>query len=271
MVVIVILIVYASLCLAFFFFQHLFFFRPEILSRDFRYNYPFPFDELHFETSDGGRINAIHFKVPNSRGVIYYLKGNSRSIKGWGKFARDFVSNGYDFLMMDYRGFGKSRGRRTQATLFADAKLLYAWLQGQYPEDQIIVFGRSLGSGIAARVASWHKPRMLILDSPYFSFYHNILRYAFILPLKWLMRYDLRTDLYLVEIRCPVHIIHGTRDRLIPFRQSVALQAKFPAIALHPVEGGHHNDLPEFSAYYELLYDILYLPPTTKSTTAQAR
>jgi alpha-beta hydrolase superfamily lysophospholipase len=55
---------------------------------------------------DGGHINAIYFKVPNSRGVIYYLKGNSRSIKGWGKFAKDFLSNGYDFFMMDYRGSG---------------------------------------------------------------------------------------------------------------------------------------------------------------------
>ena len=61
---------------------------------------------------DGGKINALYFKVPNSRGVVYYLKGNSKSIKGWGKFAKDFLSNGYDFFMMDYRGFGKSKGRK---------------------------------------------------------------------------------------------------------------------------------------------------------------
>ncbi|MEO5583270.1 MAG: alpha/beta fold hydrolase [Saprospiraceae bacterium] len=65
---------------------------------------------------DGGNINAIYFKVPKSRGIVFYLKGNSRSIKGWGKFAKDFLSNGYDFIMMDYRGFGKSKGHRNQTT-----------------------------------------------------------------------------------------------------------------------------------------------------------
>src|SRR6185295_5609742 len=154
---------YIGLCLIFYFFQHFFFFRPEILSSGFKYQYAFPFEEFNFNTGDGGKINAIYFKVPNSRGVIYYLKGNSRSIKGWGKFAKDFVSNGYDFFMMDYRGFGKSRGKRTQAILFEDAQFLYTWLKDHYPEEKIVVFGRSLGSGIAARVASWNKPRLLIL------------------------------------------------------------------------------------------------------------
>ncbi len=119
---------------------------------------------------DGGQINAIFFKVPNSLGVVYYMKGNSKSIKGWGKFAKDFVSNGYDFFMMDYRGFGKSRGKRSQARLFNDAQFIYKWLAQSYPEDKIILYGRSWGSGIAARIASWNKPAKLILDSPYFSF-----------------------------------------------------------------------------------------------------
>jgi fermentation-respiration switch protein FrsA (DUF1100 family) len=215
---------------------------------------------------DGGTVNAIYFKVPNSRGVIYYLKGNSRSIKGWGKFAKDFLSNGYDFIMMDYRGFGKSRGKRSQATLFDDAQFLYKWLSERYEQKNIVVFGRSLGSGIAARVASWNNPRMLILDSPYFSFYHNIKRYIFFIPLKWLMRYDLRTDQYLKTVSCPVHIIHGTKDRLIPYQQSKNLLALFPdKIKLHPVTGGHHNNLPDFPQFFECLYDILYVSPSTKS------
>lgn len=253
---------YAGLCVIFYFTQHLFFFRPEILSNTFTFQYPFPFEELNFDTADGGRINAIHFKVPNSRGVIYYLKGNSRSIKGWGKFAKDFLSNGYDFFMMDYRGFGKSTGKRTQAKLFEDAQQLYKWLQSQYPEDRIVLYGRSLGSGIAARIAGWNHPRMLILDSPYRSFYRNSMRYGFILPLRWLLRYDLRTDQYLRDATCPIHIIHGDKDRLISFRQSEELRDLFPGkVILHPVPGGHHNDLPDFPVFFELLYDILYVEP----------
>jgi alpha-beta hydrolase superfamily lysophospholipase len=257
----ILIIVYVGIGLFFYFFQHLFFFRPELLASHFKYEYAFPFEELNFEMEDGGRINAIHFTVPNSRGVIYYLKGNSRSIKGWGKFARDFLSNGYDFFMMDYRGFGKSRGKRTQTKLFEDAQYLCKWLSSRYPDDKIVVYGRSLGSGIAARIASWNRPRLLILDSPYFSFYHNTKRFLFFLPLRWLMRYELRTDQYLKSISCPVHIIHGTHDRLIPFRQSEALKKLYPdKITLHPIAGAHHNDLPEFPEFFELLYELLYVP-----------
>jgi alpha-beta hydrolase superfamily lysophospholipase len=258
-------LIYVALCLAVLFFQHYFFFRPEILAAHFKYQYPFPFEELNFEMEDGGSINAIHFKVPNSRGVIYYLKGNSRSIKGWGKFAKDFVSNGYDFFMMDYRGFGKSKGKRSQEKLFSDAQFLYQWLRNHYSEERIVVYGRSFGSGIAARVASWNKPRLLMLDSPYFSFLYNAQRYAFILPLKWLLRYDLRTDQYLKLITSPVHIIHGTKDRMLSYDQSVKLKALFPEkITLHSIEGGRHNNLPDFPEFFELLYDILYIPPKAK-------
>jgi alpha-beta hydrolase superfamily lysophospholipase len=266
-ILIAVAVIYGGLCLLLYFLQHLFFFRPEILAAHFTYQYPFPFEELNFDMEDGGRINAIHFTVPNSRGVIYYMKGNSRSIKGWGKFAKDFVSNGYDFFMMDYRGFGKSRGKRTQAKLFEDAQFLYRWLTTRYTEDRIVVFGRSFGTGIAARIAAWNKPRLLVLDSPYFSFLYNANRYGFLLPMKWILRYDLRTDLYLKNVLCPVHIIHGTRDRLISFRQSEMLKTLFPEkITLHPIEGARHNNLPDFHEFYEVLYDILYVTPISART-----
>lgn len=254
----ILLIVYFAICLSFYFFQHYGFFRPEILATTFQYKYAFPFEELDFEMEDGGRINAIYFKVPNSRGVVFYLKGNSKSVKGWGKFAKDFLSNGYDFLMMDYRGFGKSRGKRTQEKLFSDSQYMYKWLAKSYPESKIILYGRSWGSGIAARIASWNNPALLVLDSPYFSFYYNVNRYLFFIPLKWLLRYDIRTDQYLKQVTCPVHIIHGTKDRLISFSQSEKLTALFPdKITLHNIEGGRHNNLPEFPEFFEILYNIL--------------
>ncbi|MBL7871925.1 MAG: alpha/beta fold hydrolase [Cyclobacteriaceae bacterium] len=263
---IVLFFVYVGLSLFIYLFQHIFFFRPERLSRSFQYKYPFPFEELDFEMEDGGRINAIYFKVPNSRGVVYYLKGNSKSIKGWGKFAKDFVSNGYDFFMMDYRGFGKSKGKRSQERVFNDSQFIYKWLTQLYPENKIILYGRSWGSGIAARIASWNKPRMLILDSPYFSFYYNTNRYLFFLPLKWILRYDIRTNQYLKAVDCPVHIIHGTKDKLISFSQSEKLKALFPdKIQLHKIEGGRHNNLPQFPEFFEILYEILYVKPKTEN------
>jgi pimeloyl-ACP methyl ester carboxylesterase len=250
--------IYAGLCVVFYFFQDFFFFRPERLPTGFQYKYPFPFEEVNFEMEDGGRINGLHFKIPNARGVVYYLKGNSKSVKGWGKFARDFLGKGYDFFMVDYRGFGKSKGKRSQQTLFNDAQHIYKWLNKQYGEENILVYGRSLGSGIAARVASWNHPKMLILDSPYYSFLHNIRRWGFFLPLRWLLRYPIRTDRFLKNISCPVYIIHGTRDWIFPFSYSVRLRDLHPGkVTLFPIKGAHHNNLPDFPAYHDLMYDML--------------
>ncbi|MCB0543831.1 MAG: alpha/beta fold hydrolase [Saprospiraceae bacterium] len=252
-------IVYAGLCALFFFAQDLFFFRPERLPKWFTYKYPFPFTEVNFEMEDGGMVNALHFRVPNSKGVVFYIKGNSRSIKGWGKFAKDFVGKGFDFFILDYRGFGKSRGRRTEDILYADLQQVYKWLATEYGEQQIVLYGRSLGSGLAARIASWNQPRMLILDCPYYSFLYHITRYGFILPIRWLLRYHIRTDRFVKKVHCPIHILHGRRDRLIPYRQSEKLRALAPdRIQLHPIEDAGHNNLPDFPEYHDLLYDILH-------------
>ncbi len=251
-------IFYIFLCVTFYFTQHFFFFRPEILPHNFAYKYEFPFEEVHFDMEDGGVINGLIFKVPNSKGVVFYFKGNSRSIKGWAKFARDFVSKGYDFFMIDYRGFGKSTGKRSERILYNDGQHVYKWLTEQYTEKEIIIYGRSLGSGIATRIASWNKPRMLILDSPYFSFYYQIRRFAFILPIQWLLRYQIRTDQFIKKVDCPVFILHGTKDRLIPINQSKKLKQLAPQkIELFEIEGGGHNNLPDYAIYHDYLYDIL--------------
>ena len=251
--------VYLALCLFFYFGQDFFFFRPERLPSWFKYDYPFPFTEVNFDMEDGGMVNALHFKVPNSKGIVFYIKGNSRSIKGWSKFAKDFIGKGYDFLILDYRGFGKSTGKRSESILFADLQQVYKWLDDAYGEERIVLYGRSLGSGLATRIASWNRPRMLILDCPYFSFLHHISRYCFFLPVRWLLRYHIRTDLFIKKVGCPIHILHGDRDRLIPYRQSKQLAALAPQqIRLLPIVGAGHNNLPDFPEYHDFLYDLLH-------------
>lgn len=257
--ILVALIVYGGIAVLFFFLQHYFFFRPELLPPDFQYQYAFPFEEKRFDLPDGGVINAIWFKVPNRLGVVYFLKGNSRSIKGWGKFAKDYVGKGYDFFMMDYRGFGKSRGRRSEQIMYSDTEYIYNWLTTQYEENEIIVAGRSLGSGFAARVAAWNHPRMLILDSPYYSFQYQVQRFGWWLPMRWLLRYKIPTYQYLSKIKCPVFILHGDKDFLISYEQSVRLQQIQPDnIRLITIKGGRHNNLPSFESYHKALYRILH-------------
>jgi fermentation-respiration switch protein FrsA (DUF1100 family) len=250
---------YVGLCAVFYFAQDFFFFRPERLAKTFTYQYPFPFEEVNFDMEDGGVVNALHFRVPNSRGVVFYIKGNSRSIKGWGKFAKDFVGKGFDFFILDYRGFGKSKGRRTEQILYSDLQHVYQWLDELYGEKHIVVYGRSLGSGLATRIASWNRPRLLILDCPYYSFLHHVSRYGFLLPIRLLLRYQIRTDRFIHKVRCPIHIIGGEKDRLIPFRQAEMLKNLAPEkITLHPIKGAGHNNLPTFPEYHDLLYDILH-------------
>lgn len=88
---------YGLICVLFYFFQHYFFFRPELLPQSFQYQYPFPFEEVKFTMEDGGTVNGVHFKMPNALGVVFYLKGNSRSIKGWGNLPKIFWARGMIF------------------------------------------------------------------------------------------------------------------------------------------------------------------------------
>src|SRR3569833_1681508 len=100
-------------------------FKPEKLPADFQYKYDIPFKELFFEDSEKVRINGLHFYRTNPAGLILYLHGNTRSIKGWAKYARDFLRYNYDVVLIDYRGFGKSTGRRTESAILGDIQFVY--------------------------------------------------------------------------------------------------------------------------------------------------
>lgn len=105
----IILAIYIAISILLFFLQDYLMFKPEKLPEDFQFHYENQeIEEYNVETRDGAIINGLRFKTHNPKGVVFYLKGNSKSIKGWGKFAVDFTRHGYDVIMVDYRGFGKS-------------------------------------------------------------------------------------------------------------------------------------------------------------------
>lgn len=176
-------LVYLAICLLVFFTQEFFLFHPEKLISNFEYKFDADFEEMYIPTKDGAILNALLFKAKDSKGLVFYFKGNTRSIKGWGKFSRDFTSKGYDFFVFDYRGFGKSKGKRSERNFHRDCNAAYEYLiKNIYKEEDIIIYGRSIGSGFATRTASRHNPKMLILDSPYYSLYHLVKRYLPLLP-----------------------------------------------------------------------------------------
>lgn len=249
---------YLLLLLVVYLVQERFIFKPEKLKQDFIYRYDEPFRELFFDIEPGVRINGLHFMVKDPLGLVLYFHGNSRSIKGWAKYAKDFTRYRYDVVLVDYRGFGKSTGKRSEEMMLGDMQFVYSELARQYGEDHIIVYGRSLGSGFATKVASDNHPRYLILDAPYFSFRKAVNRFLPILPTKMLLRYHLRSDTWIRKVSCHTYIIHGTRDWLLPVSNSEKLQAINPRmITLIRIHGGGHNNLPSFPEYHNFLRDIL--------------
>ena len=259
-ITVVVLIAYIIISVALYYLQDYLLFKPEKLPEDFQFYYGNQdIKEYNLETRDGAIINGIRFfPKGKSKGVVLYLKGNSKSIKGWGKFAVDFTRHGYNVLMVDYRGFGKSTGRRSQKAIKRDLQEVYNKIKELTTEDRIILYGRSLGSGFAAKLASMNHPKMLIMDAPYYSLTKVTARYAPFMPLSVLLKYPLPTYKWLKYVQCPIHIIHGTNDKLIPYKTSVKLSQVNPKLTkLHSVIGGGHKNLNNFESYHKMIHEIL--------------
>lgn len=249
---------YIVLLVTLYFIQEKFIFKPEKLPKDFAYKYDVPFKELFFDIESGVTINGLHFFCKNPHGLILYFHGNSRSIKGWAKYARDFYRYNYDVVLVDYRGFGKSTGKRSEKEIIADLQYVYDSLSMQFRENHLLVYGRSMGSGFATKIAAENSPRYLILDSPYYSLKKLAERFVPFLPSSWILRYHLRTDKWIRKVNCHTYILHGTRDWLIPIRHSEKLQRLNPnKITLIRIQGGGHNNLPSFPEYHNFIRDIL--------------
>lgn len=249
---------YLALLIIAYFIQDKFIFKPEVLAADFAFQYDTPFKELFFDVEPGVRINGLHFYREEPAGLLLYLHGNTRSIKGWAKCAKDFYRYNYDVVLVDYRGFGKSTGKRSEKEMLNDMQFVYHSLASQYTEQHLIVYGRSIGSGFAARIAADNNPRFLILDAPYYSFKKVVERFLPILPIRFVLRYHLRTDLWIPLVKCHIYIIHGTKDWLIPVSQSENLQKINPQkITLIRIHGAGHNNLSSFPEYHNFIRDIL--------------
>lgn len=239
--------------------QEKFLFKPEKLPEDFEFKYPNQkTTEYNLAREEGVNINAIHFSQDNPKGVVLYLKGNSRSIKGWGKYAIDFTRLGYDVVMVDYRGFGKSTGKRTEKGIKEDLQRVYDILKSKVDQKYIVIYGRSMGSGFATKLASTNNPRLLILESPYYSMMRMAKRYIPFMPISIAMRFPIKTYKWIKYVNCPIKIIHGTNDKLVPFKNSIALsKIRQRFCRLYPVIGGGHNNLHTFEEYHRMLEEVL--------------
>ncbi len=266
-ILLIILAVYSGISVLLYFLQEQLLFKPEKLPKDFQFFYEHQeTEEYNLITRDGATINGLHFKTDKPKGVVLYLKGNSKSIKGWGKFAVDFTRNGYDVIMVDYRGFGKSTGKRSQKKIKNDLQFVYNKIKEKVDEKHIILYGRSLGSGFATKLASVNNPCKLILEAPYYSLTKVTARYAPFMPFSIIMKYPLPTYKWIKYVQCPIHIIHGTNDTLIPFKTSIKLSKINPKrTRLYTVIDGGHKNLNNFESYHKMLDEILNSKPIEKN------
>jgi alpha-beta hydrolase superfamily lysophospholipase len=248
---------YILICAALYLLQERLIFYPEVLASDFTFTLLGRFEEIALP-SDGAAISALYFKAFHPKGVVLYFHGNAGSLRSWGSIAETFVERGYDVLMPDYRGYGKSSGHiASEQMLHDDAAVVYQYLLAHYPEDQIVIYGRSIGSGIATYLAKTHRPHMLILETPYFSL-KEVVRHHYPFVPGALLKYPFRTDLWIGDVACPVYLFHGTSDDLIPHGASERLAALIRTEhELITIVGGGHNDLDNFEQYGQKLDRIL--------------
>lgn len=254
----VLFILYATPCVLVYLFQEMLLFHPTVLEADHLFESEYPFEEVDLTMSDGTLINALHFKDSMSEGVVVFFHGNGGSLQSWSRTASDIVPKGYDLFIMDYRGYGKSTGEICkEQTLFEDAQEVYDHVALLYGQDKIVVYGSSIGTGIAAHVASKNTPWKLVLETPYYSMTDLASSMYPFLP-TFILRYPLRTDQYLPNVSCPTLLLHGTKDEVIYYGSSEKLHALVPSTTFVTIEDGNHNNLSDYDRYHTALEEFLY-------------
>lgn len=234
-------------------------FFPQKLSPGHPFAFNGIYEEINFQTEENITINSLLFRADSSRGLILYFHGNAGCLNTWGETAKDFLPFNYDVLLIDFRGYGKSTGKITrEGHLHSDAEFIYKEMQKKYGEDNIVVYGRSLGSGIAARLASSNSPKSLVLETPFYSMTDVAKHHYPVLPASLVLKYKFENHTWLKQAKCPVFLIHGTRDEVVPYNSSSRLAAINSTIKLFTIEGGLHNNLSDFPEYHSALKSILY-------------
>lgn len=244
-------------------FQEKILFRNTKIDINYKYQFKGNFEEMWFHPEANVDLNALYFKTGSlkRKGLILYFHGNADDLRRWGKYAEDFTKNGYDILIMDYRQFGKSTGKLSEKAFHSDARYVYEWAKRRFSENEIIIYGRSLGTGIAARLASETNPKMLFLETPYYSLIDVGMSYLPIIPFDFLLRYRMHTDLCINQVRCPIHLFHGIKDEIVPYKSSLKLAIllnKKPSEILTTIPNGKHKNLGEFREYHLALDSILF-------------
>ena len=219
-----------------------------------------PYEEVWLPLNVDDCIHGLHFTASNSaKGVVLYFHGNRGNLTRWSQYAQHFLDLGYNCLMVDYPGYGKSKGKPNEDSFYHTAEKAYHWLTTTYQPHQIVLYGRSIGSGPASYLASKVKAQQLILETPFASFpdlyrHHQILRWFPMIKAQ----VDFPVAKYLASTNLPISIFMGTDDQVVPNASTLKLKPFVrPTEQFFIIQGGKHNDLSEFDAYHRGLQKVL--------------
>ncbi len=205
-------------------------FQASKLPADFTYKFDQSFEELSIKSADAD-LNAILFKTDKPRGAVLYLHGNAGTLDHWSSIAPDYTANGYDVMLLDYRGYGKSEGTiESEAQFLADVTAAYQALAKRY--SNIVIVGYSIGTGPAAYLASKFDPSALVLQAPYYNLIELADSRVPFVP-DFVKKYRFETNLFLPKVKCPIYIFLGTDDRLISFDNGERLHKLMPEDQSH--------------------------------------
>lgn len=204
-----------------------------------------PFEAATIATADGERLRGWLLPNERPRAFVLYFHGNGGNLSVWLPVLAGLHRQGYAVAAVDYRGYGLSTGSPTERGLYRDVDAFVAWAAPHRPVDVPLVFwGRSLGTAMAAYAATGTRPDRLILESG-FPGVRSVLRDSPVLfALSVFATYRLPTAEYAARAGCPVLVMHGDADGVIPVRNGRALHDALPEPKrFEVIRGGDHNDL----------------------------
>ena len=252
--------VYGSVGIALFYLQEKFLFHPQPLPTDYIFKFNTPFKEVNIAINEKDTLNLIQFLpgTPAPRGVVLYFHGNTGNVIRYEKYVKNFTKHGYEVWMPDYPGFGKTTGKLTEQNMNLLAREVYKLAHSMYPPDSIIVYGKSLGTGVASLIAAKLKCKRLILETPYYSVPSLFSSYAPIYPTTRMSHFKFPVGEYLKEVNVPITIFHGTDDKVIFYRNAARLKKVLkPGDEFVTIEDGGHNNLNDFPLFHEKLDSVL--------------
>ena len=202
------------------------------------------FEEVAFQSGDGVSLSGWYVPAKDARFTLLYCHGNGGNIMHRLDSLHQFCKLGLSCFIFDYRGYGNSAGRPTEAGTYLDAQAAYDWLTRVkgVPAGQIVLFGRSLGGSIAAHLAGRVQARGLVVESAFTSYPDMGARFYPYMPVRLFARFRYDTRACILQVRCPVMVVHSREDEIVPFEFGVRLfEAANEPKQLVEIAGGHND------------------------------